>query len=399
MARTFKAGLRIFPEISSVWLLAAVLTVFMAASSAPTPLYRLYQDAWGFSSALLTAVFGVYALSLLAALLTLGALSDVIGRRPMILISILLEIAAMALFWGAGSVLSLIVARVVQGVATGIAASALGAAIFDADKHRAPLINGVVPMLGMGGGALLSGLLAAYGPAPTQIIFVVLMALLAGLGFLIWRDVPETVERRTFAIGQLRPRMQIPPQARGMFLMISPVNIAVWALGGFYLSLVPSLVRLALHSASPLVGGGVVAVLTFSGAVAIALGQRFAPHSLFKAGALCLAVGPLLVLAGVQIGGTALLFIGTALAGVGFGIGFLGSLRLLLPLAHPGERAGLMAAFYVMSYLANCLPSLAAGFAAQQIGLAAASYWYGGAVAALSLSALTAIAWRRRKVV
>ena len=61
---------------SHLGFLAFVLLCFFAASSAPTPLYHLYQQAWGFSSALLTMIFAVYALSLLATLLVFGSLSD-----------------------------------------------------------------------------------------------------------------------------------------------------------------------------------------------------------------------------------------------------------------------------------------------------------------------------------
>jgi MFS family permease len=54
----------------------------LAASAAPTPLYATYGRAWGFTSVTTTIVFGVYAVAVLAALLTLGRLSDYLGRRP-----------------------------------------------------------------------------------------------------------------------------------------------------------------------------------------------------------------------------------------------------------------------------------------------------------------------------
>lgn len=71
---------------SSLWFLAITLLSFLAASTAPTPLYHLYQDQLHFSAAVLTLIFGVYALSLLAALLTVGSLSDHLGRKPVILL-------------------------------------------------------------------------------------------------------------------------------------------------------------------------------------------------------------------------------------------------------------------------------------------------------------------------
>ena len=54
----------------SLVFLAFTLMTFLAASSVPTPLYHLYQETWAFSPATLTLIFGVYALSLLAALLS-----------------------------------------------------------------------------------------------------------------------------------------------------------------------------------------------------------------------------------------------------------------------------------------------------------------------------------------
>src|SRR5439155_9848366 len=54
--------------------LASIAASFLAASS--TPLYATYQTAWGFSALTTTVVFGVYAITFLAALLTAGRLSD-----------------------------------------------------------------------------------------------------------------------------------------------------------------------------------------------------------------------------------------------------------------------------------------------------------------------------------
>src|SRR5437016_6179290 len=83
---------------------------FAASSGAPTPLYRLYQEAFGLSPLLLTVVFGVYAFSLLAALLTVGSLSDHVGRRPMILAALALNAVAMFMFIEAHSAAMLIAA-------------------------------------------------------------------------------------------------------------------------------------------------------------------------------------------------------------------------------------------------------------------------------------------------
>src|SRR3984885_15954113 len=121
---------------ASFYLLASMTVSFLAGSSAPTPLYPLYQSMWGFSPVMLTLVFGIYALAVLAALLVAGRLSDHLGRRPVLIVAAAGQALVMLLFATAESVTGLLIARVVQGVATGAAIGAIGAAMIDLDKSR-----------------------------------------------------------------------------------------------------------------------------------------------------------------------------------------------------------------------------------------------------------------------
>jgi MFS family permease len=89
---------------ASFWLMAVVLGLLVFASSAPSPLYGVYQQKWRFSATTLTAIFGVYALALIVTLLVVGALSDYVGRRPVIVAALVFEIGAMALFLAANGV-------------------------------------------------------------------------------------------------------------------------------------------------------------------------------------------------------------------------------------------------------------------------------------------------------
>jgi len=168
-------------------LLGMVLLTFLAASSAPTPLYASYQQAWGFSTFWLTLVFAVYALALLAALLVGGRLSDHLGRRPVILGALVLEILAMLLFHQAEGLADLVLARTLQGLATGIATSALGAALLDVDAERGPWLNSLTPLLGMAVGALGCGLLVEFAPAPLQLVYRLFLLLFVLQGLLLLR--------------------------------------------------------------------------------------------------------------------------------------------------------------------------------------------------------------------
>ena len=374
--------------------LAFVMLCFFAASSAPTPLYHVYQQAWGFSSALLTLAFAVYALSLLTTLLVFGSLSDYLGRRPVILAALLLEIASMGLFILASDVNWLIAARVVQGVATGIASSALAAAMLDTDQTQGPLVNSITPMFGMALGALGTSVLAEYAPLPMLLAYGLLLAAFVGQALYLWR-VAETVTPQPGVLKTLKPAMRVPPQARSTLLLILPADIAAWALGGFFLSLAPSLLTAATGAVSVVNGGLAVAALTISGAVSIMNLRLKAPRLALLVGTSFLAAGVAVVLLAVNLGWLWLFFTGAVVAGIGFGASFLGSLRLLMPLAHAHERAGLMSTFLALSYLAFCVPALIAGMAVKTQGLIVTTNVYGSVVVILALLALGGLLLRR----
>ncbi|MFC5907078.1 MFS transporter [Streptacidiphilus monticola] len=384
------------PRISrgpAFWLVATVLLLLMFAASAPSPLYVVYQARWGFSAAVLTTVFAVYALFLLLALLVVGSLSDHLGRRPVLIASALLEAVAMLLFVGASGVGWLLVARAVQGVATGAATGALAAALIDLQPERrpglGPLINGAFATLGLAAGALGSGLLVQYAPAPRTLVYVLLLAafLLAALAL---TALPETAVRRPGAARSLLPRARVPRQARRAFTALVPGMIANWAVGGLYLSLVPSLVARVLHVGNHLVGGLAIATLCAAATVSSYAMRGRAARPQLVLGSAALAVGMLGTLAALELDSLALLFVTTAVAGVGFGVAFLGTLSTLGPLAAAGERAELFATLYVVNYLAFSLPAVVAGFAVPHAGLLRTAVVYGGVVAALSVASLVA---------
>ena len=139
--------------------LIAVITAmtFAASGAAPTMLYQRYHETFGLTPFILTIIFGAYALSLLGALLTVGSLSDYIGRRPAILAALSLNVAAMIMFIAADSAAALIAARAVQGFATGLATATLGAAIMDTDRSRGPVLNSITTFIGLTVGSLGGG--------------------------------------------------------------------------------------------------------------------------------------------------------------------------------------------------------------------------------------------------
>jgi MFS family permease len=367
-----RAQPRRLPASLSFVLLAAVLFAFFFAASAPSPLFVVFQHAWHFSSSMLTVAYAVYAIALLISLLVAGSLSDHIGRRPVVLAALVLEAAAMGLFLLAHDIGGLIVARVVQGVATGVASGALSAAVVEAApasrKRLGALITSVSPLAGLAVGALLTGLAVKFSVQPVMWVFGVLGVVFAlGAAVVLW--MPETVTPRAGALASLVPRVSIPARARAEFMRGLPVFVVVWALGGLYLSLAPSLMLHVFGIDDGAVNGLTIAVLSGMGAVAPTLLGRFAAPRPAILGMASIAAGLVLLLASLATRSLALFFVGTAVAGVGFGGAFSALVQTLAPLAHPHERGELFAAIFVVSYLALSLPAMLAGFLVAPLGL------------------------------
>jgi MFS family permease len=375
---------------------AAVITAmtFSASGAAPTPLYHQYQESFALTPFAITVVFAAYVLSLLAALLTVGSLSDYIGRRPAILAALILNIVSMAIFMVAGSAAALIAARALQGFATGLATATLGAAILDNDRSRGPVLNSITAFSGLTAGSLGAAILVTYAPDPRQLVYVVLLVLSAVEAVVLW-SMPETAQLRAGALASLRPHISVPAQARDVLVRVTPVTIASWALGGFYFSLMPALVRVATGVSLPVIGGLVVSALTLSGAISVLSLRSAAPGRMLSRGTAALAVGVAITLAGVREQLVWLMLVGTVVSGIGFGAAFSGTLRAVLPLAKTDERAGLLAALYVEGYLSFSLPAVLAGLAVPMVGLTLAAYVYGTAVIVIALASMIAVGFSR----
>ncbi|HVV29399.1 MAG TPA: MFS transporter [Mycobacteriales bacterium] len=384
------------PRTAAFYLQASIMVSFLAGSSAPTPLYAHYQAEWGFSSITTTVVFGSYALAVLAALLTVGSLSDHVGRRPVLLIATVVQAATMMVFAFAGGVPTLLAARVVQGLATGAAAGAIGAGLLDLHRDRGTVANAVAPVLGTATGAIGSGLLVQYLPFPARLVYLVLLAtfVLQAVGVAL---MPETAAARPGALASLRLHFGLPAAARGPLLIAVPALVAVWALAGFYGSLGPALVDGIVGSDSAVLGGLALFVLAASAGASVLVLRTCAARRLMTIGASALVLGVGITVVAVSATSTAGFFLGTAVSGVGFGAGFQGAIHSVVPLAEPHERAGVLSVVYVVSYLALGLPAVIGGFLAVYAGgVRTTAQEYGGAIMALAVAALVGSAVRSR---
>ena len=363
------------------------ISLYLAAG-APTPLLAYYQSQWGFPASVLALAFAVYALGFLAAILMVGSLSDHVGRRPVLIGALLLQLVSIIMFLVAPDIGWVIAARVVQGLSTGAATSAFTAALVELappNRKRLGSILGSVGMsAGLAVGALLSGFAIQFTPEANTVVFGVLAVVtILGLGVVVLS--PESMTRTPGALRSLIPRVAVPRAARREFTAAAPVIAAIWMLAGLSLGLAPTVVRNVFHLNSGLVNGlsGFIAPAT-AALVGIAF-ARFSPRHGMLIGIYASMAGTAGIVAALLSGSLAVLIVGLIIAGVGFGAAFPASLRLIMPLAVPQQRAGIVAAIYVVAYIAFGLPVIIAGQLSGPFGLVPTIVGYGIVTALLAL--------------
>ncbi|MFI9065761.1 MFS transporter [Streptomyces sp. NPDC053429] len=380
------------PRGSGFWVVGAVLVLLMLSSSVPSALYVLYQQKWGLSSGTVTVVFALYAVTVLAGLLLFGSLSDTLGRRPVLGAALVLAIVSMGLFAGAQGLGLLLAARAVQGLAVGLATGAMGAALLELTPRSKPAlgaqVNSAGPTVGIGLGGLGAGLLVQYGPAPTVLSYALLVGAFALtlVGVVRMRESAPGLRGGRFRV--VPRRIRIPPGTGGRFAVLVLTIVAVWSVGGFYLSLGPHLALSLLHSTNYLVGGATVALLAGAATGAQLLLGRTEALRTAVIGLLGLLAGLALVLLALGLGSAPVFLIATAVLGSGWGAAFLGSFRALSALAEPAHRGELTAAVYVFAYLAMSVPSVLAGMLTNIHGLHRTSVGFMAVVAGVCALAL-----------
>jgi predicted MFS family arabinose efflux permease len=389
------AGLSARPRLGergAFALLASAALTLLASSSVPTPLYATYQAKWGFSDLTVTVIFGVYAVAVLASLLVFGSLSDHVGRRPLLLAGLGMQVPVMLLFAFAGNLDVLLAARVLQGLATGSALGAIGAGLVDLHPTRGPVANASALMAGTASGSLLSALFVQLLPAPTELVYLFLSGvfLAQAIGVALIR---ETSARVPGARRALAPKLELPVQVRGALLVAAPILIAVWSLGGFYASLGPSLAQVVAGDRSMIVGGAALFLLAGSGSLTVLRFHHVEARRLALLGALAIMVGSALLLAGVADHSLLLFALGIFPAGAGFGAGFQGGLRTVVAGAEPHQRSGVISVVYVISYLSLGLPAIIAGTLVVHSSLSQVAEELGGAVIVLATLTAAGLAW------
>lgn len=352
------------------WVVAAAFLAVMAFATVPTPLYAIYQQVDGLEPLAVTAIFAAFAVGVMASLYLAGHLSDTLGRRPMILVSVLVEIASAVVFLQSTSLAVLLVARLLCGLGVGTLAATATAHLSELRLAARPedgpgaagTIAGVVNIGGLALGALAGGVLAETVDRPLRTPYLVFLGLLV-VAALAVALVPETVVRAEERPAYRPQRVAVPAAARSTFAAAGAAAFAAFAVFGLFTSLAPTFLVTVFDQRDHLVAGAVVFGVFGAAALAQVVAASWSLERQLRLGAVATAAGLAAVVAGALVPLLALFVVGGVVAGAGVGLVFKSSVGLAGSLAPAESRGEVLAAVFLIAYAGITLPVLAVGAA------------------------------------
>jgi len=373
-------------------LVAYAFLVTMIGTTLPTPLYPLYEQRYSFGELMVTVIFAVYALGVIAGLLVFGNLSDEIGRKPVLLTGLAFSAISAFLFVFAGSLVPIFAGRVVSGLSAGVFTGTATAMLVDlapgGRRRMASFVAVVVNLGGLGLGTLLSGLLADHARSPLRLPFIVDLVLLvpAVLGLVV---TPETVQRQPFRL-RLQ-RLSVPPEVRSVFIRGATAGFGSFAVAGVFSSVAPVFLGAILGRTSHALAGAIVFILFSASIVGQLLVSRLSDRRALILGCALLAGGVGLLALALWIESLAALIASASVVGLGQGLVIgagLAAINQRAPVEHRGETAS---SFFVVMYVGLSLPVIGVGIAANAWSLRGAGIAFSVAVAVLVLAVLVSL--------
>ncbi|MHA7846130.1 MFS transporter [Serratia sp. D1N4] len=349
--------------------LALALMSALLNSSAPTPLYPLYQHELALTSVSLTVIYGAYAAGVLISLFGVGNLAGKVkDLRSMIVPALLVVLVGALLFALADSFLMLFIARLLAGIGTGALTGAANIALVrfgpkDGGKNAA-LIATLSFTTGLALGPIFSGVALQTGFYTTSLPFVIIMvvAATAALGVMLkWpQDVviaPSSgqaaevvVEKSSLADGLRATGSQ--------FFLCAGALFICWAVAASILAIGPSVAEKLLGIQSRGVYGYVIAVYLVIAGISQILSRRFNARYSLMFGCLAQALAVVVFAEAILIHSLGLAAAGMVIAGYAYGAIFVGSATLVNLISPKASHARLISLFYVIAYIANWVPIL-----------------------------------------
>ncbi len=354
-------------------LVAYLFFVVMMAALLPTPLYAIYAHRLALSPVTITAVYGIYVAGVLATLLTLGRLSDHVGRRPVLAGAVVMAAIGALIFVASPSLPALFAGRLACGIAVGLVTGSATAYLSELGR-RGPgpdfsvVLATVANLGGQAFGTVLSGVLAEYAPSPLVLPYAAGLVLMLPVALCRW--LPETVaDRDGWRSGVRQQRLDVPAAIRAPFAAAAIAGFASFAFFGFVTALTDDILVSGLHESSHLIAGLVVAAMFAASAAAQFAVGHFSVRRGSLAGLAALPVAAGCVVAAVVASSLPLLVLAAVAGGAGVGFAFRCGLAIVTRIAPERLRAQVASTFYAVAYAGAVVPTVIAGLLTSVSGL------------------------------
>lgn len=290
-----------------------------------------------------------------------GHVSDWLGRRRVILGSLLINIAAAIVFLIWNDVAGLITARFLSGLGIGALTATATAYLSELDdaadgpKRRTAIVSTFANLGGIGLGPLIGGLIAAWSSTPLITPYLMFGFLLVTAGGLVV-FVPETVERQDDRPAYRPQRIAIPAEIRGAFWAAASAAFGAFAVFGTFMGLSSTFLVDVLAQHSHLLAGVAPFIVFMAAAVAQIVTFRISLRQQVVL-AIALAASGLITIGSSALTTSLPLFlIGGGITGAGIGIIFRGALGTTAAVAAPEHRGEALAGIFLIAYAGMTIP-------------------------------------------
>lgn len=359
------------------------MCVGVMGTALASPLYPIYQQAWGLRPSDITMVFVVYMFGTLTSLLFLGRLTQRHGFLPILRTGLALMTAGVVLSALAWNVPVFMLARLMIGLASGMITTSASIGLVQArpgrDPRRTAALTTMAMTLGFGLGPLVGGLIAQWLPYPLVTAYVPTAAMgLLAVYALHRLDLPratapdDALPPGTWrgVIAQWLPRLTPPPRARRrQFWLASMVAFSAFGMFSLYSSLAPSFMQEIVPWHGPAVSGLSIAMILFLSSGFQFVVRNWRTKHVALASGCSLVLCNLLLMATTLTRSTPLFAVAVLVTAFGHGLANVAGMGVLSKLTTPEKRGGLLSSYLIVGYLGTIVPILGMGWLSDHVGL------------------------------
>ncbi len=388
------------------------MCVGVMGTALASPLYPIYQQAWGLRPSDITQIFVLYMFGVMASLLFLGRLTQRYGFLPILRTGLIVMTTGVAMSAIAWNVPSFMGARLLIGLASGMITTSASVGMVQSspgsDPRRIAALTTVAMTLGFGIGPLLGGVMAQWVPFPLVTAYVPTMLMGALAVFALFQLRAEPVARpldehdpqatkdNTRPLAGLLPTLTFPPaQGRRQFWLASMGAFSAFGLFSLYSSLAPSFIKDFVPWSGPAISGLSIAMILFLSSAFQYMVRNLPTKRVVLISESALALCNVLLMLTVVSGEAWLFAMAVMVTAFGHGLANVGGMGVVAKLTKPAERAGLLSSYLMIGYMGSILPIMGMGWLADHLGLDHALLVFCSLMALMNI-AIAVLVWRTR---